>query len=204
MGVEIAPGNFDDRPSLDRALAGASAAFSVQNFQEGGVEAEARQGIALAEAAKAASIEHLVYTSVDGAERRSGVPHFESKWRIEQRIGELGLKATILRPVAFMDMLGGPRPARALFLGVFRAALGPSKRLQLVASTDIGWFAARALEQPAEYAGKALALAGNELSVAEMREVFQRVVPAFHRPRGRPAARLLGRSPRPRTQGPRH
>ena len=55
----------------------------------------------LADAAKAAGIQHLVYTSVGGAERKSGLPHFESKWQIEEHIRSLGLPATILRPVLF-------------------------------------------------------------------------------------------------------
>jgi uncharacterized protein YbjT (DUF2867 family) len=111
---------------------------------------------------------------VDGAERRSGVPHFESKGRIEEHIHALGLRATILRPVAFMDMFGGPAVARVMFSNLLRTVLGDSKRLQLVATRDIGWFAARALEQPEAFAGRTIALAGDELSVPEMAEAYKR------------------------------
>ena len=108
-GAELVQGDLDDRASLDRALSGAYGAFSVQTFMgpEGPI-GEARQGMVLADAAKAAGIQHLVYTSVGGAERKSGLPHFESKWQIEEHIRSLGLPATILRPVFFMENLRSP------------------------------------------------------------------------------------------------
>lgn len=174
-GAELAAGDFDDAESLRKALEGVSGVFSVQSFMDDGVEAEARRGIALADAAKKAGVQHLVYTSVDGAERKSGVPHFDSKYRIEQHIQGLGIPATILRPVAFMDLFRQPGAGRSIFLGVLRAALGDAKPLQVVATEDIGWFAARALESPEEYAGRALALAGDSLTVPQMTEVMQRV-----------------------------
>jgi uncharacterized protein YbjT (DUF2867 family) len=173
-GVQVVQGDFDDANSLRAALDGASGVFSVQSFFDGGAEAEERRGKAFADAAKAAGVEHLVYTSVDGAERQSGVPHFESKWRIEEHVRNLGLRSTILRPVAFMDMFGGSAMARAVFWGVLRAVLGNSKRLQIIATRDIGWFAARALEEPEKFAGRAIALAGDELTVPEMAETYKR------------------------------
>src|SRR5689334_19813281 len=99
-GVEVVAGDFDDRPSLDRALA-------VSTMMGTSPEIETRQGIAVLDAAKAAGTRHVVYTSVDGAERATGIPHFESKWKVEQRLGELGLSSTVLRPVLFADMLAG-------------------------------------------------------------------------------------------------
>ena len=61
------------------------------------------KGKLLASAAADAGVRHFVYTSAGGADRQSGIPHFESKWRVEQHIRSLGLPATILRPAAFMD-----------------------------------------------------------------------------------------------------
>src|SRR5262245_48794906 len=77
QNVELVKGDLDDAASLRAALAGVSSVFSVQSFLEAGVAAEERRGKALADAARAAGVEHIVYTSVDGAERGSGVPHFE-------------------------------------------------------------------------------------------------------------------------------
>jgi uncharacterized protein YbjT (DUF2867 family) len=129
-----------------------------------------------------------VYSSLDGAERKSGVPHYESKWRIEEHIRELALPATILRPVAFMENLLMPALPRSVFIGILRAALGRSKRLQLVSTSDVGWFAARALEEPAQYVGRTIALAGDELNVDEILDAYLKV--DGHAPRPVPTPRF--------------
>jgi uncharacterized protein YbjT (DUF2867 family) len=138
--------------------------------------------MAFADAVKAAGTPHLVYSSLDGAERRSGIPHYESKWRIEEHIRELGLSVTILRPVAFMENFSTAAIPRSLLLGMLRAALGDSKRLQLVSTSDVGWFAARALEQPDLYAGRTVALAGDELSVNGILDAYLKVTGHAPRP----------------------
>jgi uncharacterized protein YbjT (DUF2867 family) len=167
---------MDDAGSLRAALSGVSAVFSVQGFMDkGGVEAEERRGNALADAVKAANGPHLVYTSAEGVERDSGVPHYESKWRIEKHIRQLGLPATIIRPVAFMDSFAASSFGRGMALGLFRSALGTTKRVKLVATSDIGWFAARALEDPTRFSGRIIPLAGDELSVAEILETYRNV-----------------------------
>ena len=113
-GAELVRGDFEDEPSLKTALAGVSAAFSVQQWTEkGGTAAEERNGKRFADAVKASGSPHLVYSSAEGAERNSGLGHYESKWAIEQHIRDLKLPATILRPVGFMDALGVPVDAGA-------------------------------------------------------------------------------------------
>lgn len=175
-GVELVKGNFDDMASLRAALAGVSAAFSVQQWtQKGGASAEELHGKRFADAVKASGVSHLVYSSAEGVDRHSGLSHYESKWAIEQHIRELGLAATILRPVGFMDAFGVPAIQRGIFLGIFRANFGVSLPVQFVATYDIGWFAARALEDPARYAGRIIPLAGDELSIGEVIRTFETV-----------------------------
>lgn len=48
LGAEVVAGDFDDADSLQRALDGVDAAFSVQNMSEG-IDAEQRWGIAFAD-----------------------------------------------------------------------------------------------------------------------------------------------------------
>ena len=175
-GVELVKGDFEDVASLRTALAGVSAAFSVQQWTEkGGPAAEELNGKRFADAVKASGSPHLVYSSAEGAERKSGLGHYESKWAIEQHIRDLELPATILRPVGFMDALGVPALQRGMYLGMFRANWGVSRRVQFVATYDIGWFAARALEDPQRYAGRVIPLAGDELTVADMIRTFKTV-----------------------------
>lgn len=174
-GAEVVRGDFDDRASLDRALEGVYGAFSVQTFFEAGVESETRWGRTFAEAAKDAGVEHFVYSSVGGAERRTGIPHFESKWQIEEHVRALDLPATILRPVGFMENWGG-LAKDAILGGQLPQPLSPDTPLQQIAVDDIGAFAALAFSDPDEWIGRALELAGDEVTMTEMADIFSRVL----------------------------
>src|SRR5579862_5393800 len=109
QGVEIVKGDLDDDSTLRRALAGTWGVFSVQNSLEAGVEREEAQGKRLATLAREAGVEHFVYTSVGSAQKRTGVPHFDNKWRIEETVRGLRFPShVILRPVFFMENLLAP------------------------------------------------------------------------------------------------
>ncbi|MBN4054795.1 NmrA family NAD(P)-binding protein, partial [Nitrospira defluvii] len=106
LGAEVVAANLTDRPSLDAALKGINKVFLVTTFFEEGMEADVKQGITMVDAAKAAGVEHLVFSSVGSAHRKTSIPHFETKWQVEQHIQKIGLPATIIRPTAFMDNFG--------------------------------------------------------------------------------------------------
>jgi uncharacterized protein YbjT (DUF2867 family) len=101
--VELTVGDLTDPASLDAFLDGADAVFAMTTPFTEGTDRETATGIAIADAAARAGVPHLVYSSVGGAERESGVPHFESKRRVEEHIESLGIHHTFLRPVFFMD-----------------------------------------------------------------------------------------------------
>ena len=105
LGAQILPGDMDNRDELAAAFRGAYGVFSVQNFwlPTVGFDGEIRQGKNVADAAKAAEVKLLVFSSVGAAQRGMGQKHFESKWIIEQYIHTLGVPYTILRPAYFMD-----------------------------------------------------------------------------------------------------
>ncbi len=182
QGVEIVKGDMEDRVSLDHAMKGMYGVFSVQQFWGLGAEGEIRQGKNVADAAKVAGVQHVVYSSVGGAERKTGLSHFESKWQIEEYIRTLGLPATILRPVFFMDNLqayGAPTPVDGVL--TFSTPLTRETKLQMIAVDDIGAFAAMAFERPQEYIGKAIELAGDELSFTTVAELYTKVTGKQHR-----------------------
>src|SRR3981189_1644920 len=142
QGVDIVKGDLDDEATLRRALTGAWGVFGVQNPLEGGVEREEAQGNRLATLAREASVEHYVYTSVGSAYKRTGVPHFDNKWRIEDTVRGLGFPShVILRPVFFMENLIAPFSLQGDTLS---SALGAGTKPQMVAGDDIRWVGARA------------------------------------------------------------
>jgi len=173
-GTEVVRGDMNDPGSLDRAMDGVDGVFSVQTAREEGVEAEVRQGINVAEAARRARISHFVYSSVAAADRNTGIPHFESKNRIEQHIRNTGLRYTIFRPVFFMENWLGMR--EQIQNGVLSLPLTPETRLQMIAVDDIGAFVAMAFSRPGHWEGRTMELAGDEVSMQEVAASFARML----------------------------
>jgi uncharacterized protein YbjT (DUF2867 family) len=103
QGAEVVQGDMEDRSAMDRVLEGTYGVFSVQNFWEVGYDREVQQGKTVADAAKAAGVEHFVYSSVGSAHRQTGIPHFDSKLEVEEYVRQIELPYTILRPVFFMQ-----------------------------------------------------------------------------------------------------
>jgi uncharacterized protein YbjT (DUF2867 family) len=99
QGVEVVQGDLEDPSSVAIATAGVYGVYSVQDFWAVGARREVQQGKNVADTAKKAGVKHFVYSSVGGAERNTGIPHWESKWEIEKHIRSLGLPATVLGPV---------------------------------------------------------------------------------------------------------
>ncbi|HKE79913.1 MAG TPA: NmrA family NAD(P)-binding protein, partial [Solirubrobacteraceae bacterium] len=136
---------------------------------------ERRHGLALADALGEAQIDHLVYVSGAGADRPTGVPVFESKRAVEQRIAEVGLTATILAPVYFMENAFNPWNLTALARGGFPLPLPADRTLAQVAIDDVAEAAVSALERPGEFAGRRMELASDALTGAQAAERLSRV-----------------------------
>jgi uncharacterized protein YbjT (DUF2867 family) len=174
QGAEVVQGDMEHRSAMDRVLEGAHGVFSVQNFWETGYDREVKQGKTVADAAKAAGVEHFVYSSVGSAHRQTGIPHFESKWEIEEHVREIGLPYTILRPVFIMHNWEWMR--EHILGGALAQPLDPDKPFQHVAVEDVGAFAAIAFEHPEEWIGREVDLGGDEHTMPEIAETFGRVI----------------------------
>ena len=176
QNIEVVRGNLEDPVSLEPAVRGTYGVFSVQDFWSVGAKREVQQGKNLADAAKKAGVEHFVYSSVGGAERNSRIDHWESKWEIENYIRKLGLRATMLRPAAFMENYYIDQVEIGILKGKLRDPVRGDKPYQTIASDDIGAFAALAFERPNEFIGTELEIAGSELTNRQAAEVFSRVL----------------------------
>jgi uncharacterized protein YbjT (DUF2867 family) len=175
-GVEVVAGNLDDGASVAAAAECVDAMFLMGNSYEAGTDAETRQGIAAADAAKAAGIGHLIYSSVADAHKKTGIPHFDSKYLVEKHIAGLGIPYTISAPVAFMENTVAPWAIDGLRQGVYAAALPPARVLQQVTIDDIGAFVATLAERREQVFGKRFDIAGDELSGAQQAKILSEVL----------------------------
>ncbi|MFB6835920.1 NmrA/HSCARG family protein [Streptomyces sp. NPDC056361] len=171
LGAEVRFADFDDRSSLDAALAGADSLFAVTAF-EGGAEVEVRQGTSLVDAAAAARLGHVVLTSVAHADRDTGVPHYESKRTIEHHLRASGTPWTVIGPAAFMDNYTGGWTADGLRGGTFAWPMPADRPLALISARDIGAFAALALQRREDLAGLRIDIASDERTPGEMTGVL--------------------------------
>lgn len=142
--------------------------------------AEESQAKGLIDSSIAHGVTHFVFTSADrGGEQLSSsnptpVPHIATKHRIELYLKDktkgTNMVWTILRPVTFMDNLT-PDFAGKGFAAMWNQV--GSKPIQLVAASDIGYFAANSFLAPDVYAGKAVGIAGDELNFEQACRVFK-------------------------------
>ena len=167
-GAEPVKGEFNDPASLHKAAAGIDAVFAMSTPFQSGTEAEARQGVAIAEAARKAGVGHLVYNSVSDADAGTGIPHFESKARVERHIRSLDVPFTIVAPVYFFENLRSPFSLPGLKQGALAMSLPENRRLQGIALANIASFDALVLERREEFLGRRVNIASDELAVGQM------------------------------------
>ncbi len=176
QGVELIHGDLEDAASVVRAAAGAYGIYSVQDFWAVGARREVQQGKNVADAAKKVGVKHFVYGSVGGAERNTGIPHWESKWEVEKYIRSLGLPVTVIRPVTFMETYYIDQVEIGILKGKLADPIRADKPYQTIATDDIGAFVALAFGRPLEFIGKELEIAGSELTNPEAAKIFSRVL----------------------------
>jgi len=170
-GATLVAASLEDAAAIMKVLKGATSLFAM-TMPSGGTDAETRQGIAAADAAKAAGV-HLVFTSVGSANRQTGIPHFDSKYEVEKHIAKVGVRATILAPVSFMENVYFVK--EQLAKGIYAAALPPTRALAQVAVVDIGAVAVRLLEDAGRFTGKRFDLASDELTGNHALAILSRV-----------------------------
>ncbi len=176
QGIEVVRGDLEDPASLERAARGVYGVYSVQDFWAVGAKREVQQGKNIADAAMKAGVEHFVYSSVGGVDRKSGIDHWESKWQVENYIRKLGLPATMIRPAAFMENYYIDQVEIGILKGKLMDPIRADKPYQTIASNDIGAFVALAFERPKEFIGLEPEIAGSELTNPEAAQVFSRVL----------------------------
>jgi len=138
---------------------------------EVGTEGETRRGKMMVDMAKEKKVEHIVYSSVVNADKNTGIPHFESKYKVEQHIKNSGIPYTIIGPTFFMDNLHSYLLA-GLQKGQVALPLSPSRILQQIAVENVAEFAALALERRNSLIGKRIDIASDEITGEQAAKVL--------------------------------
>lgn len=195
LGAELVTGDLADKDSLAGALKGVDAVFAMTTPFQKGHDAEVAQGINMVDAARAAGASHLVFSSVASADRRTGIPHFDTKYKVEQYIAESGVPYTIIGPTAFMENFIQPFALPNLREGRLVRALPPARPLQLIAVEDIGSFAAYVVGHRDKFLGKRIDIAGDDLNGEQTATVLSNVIGKPIRYESFPPANLRSQSP---------
>jgi uncharacterized protein YbjT (DUF2867 family) len=178
LGAEVVQGDLDDPASLVAALEGCYGAFGVTNFWEH-FGKEEQQGRNLVAAVAAAKIEHFVYSTLPPIEKATNgalrSPHFDLKAEHEEYARTLGIPATFIHvPFYYENFLAffPPRPAGD---GTYQFGF-PQGDTPLAAMSvqDVGAIVAAIFEDPSQYIGQTLKLAGDEIPAAAYADAMSR------------------------------
>ena len=219
LGAELVAANVDDVESLKRAFKGAYGAFCVTFFWDHfSPEKELAQARAMATAAKAADLKHVIWSTLEDTRKwvplsdnrmptlmgKYKVPHFDAKGEADKVFIDSGVPTTLLLTSFFWDNLVhfgmGPRkgPDGKLLFTLPMA----DKKLPGIAAEDIGKCALGVFKRGQEYIGRTVGIAGEHLTGAQMAAALTRalgqevrynyVPPDAYRGLGFPGAEDLG------------
>lgn len=193
LGAEVVQADLDDVESLERAFRGCYGAYCLTNFWEHlSPEKETAQATNLAEAARAAGIQHAIWSTFEDTrdrvpldddrmptlQGRYKVPHFDAKGVANQEFTKRGVPTTFLLTSFYWDNAinfgTGPKPGPDGTLAL-TMPMG-DRRLPGIAVEDIGKAAYGIFKAGKEYIGRTVGVAGEHLTGAEMAAAFSRAL----------------------------
>ena len=219
LGADIVAADVDNPDSLEKAFAGAHAAYCVTFFWEHfSPEKELAHATAMAQAAKHAGVQHLIWSTLEDTRQwvplsdnrmptlmgKYKVPHFDAKGEANQIFMDLKLPTTFLLTSFYWDNLinfgmGPKKNPDGTF--AFTMPMG-DKKLPGIASVDIGRCAYAIFKRGHEFIGKTVGIAGEHLTGNQMAAALSRalsreiryndVPPEAYRALGFPGAEDLG------------
>jgi uncharacterized protein YbjT (DUF2867 family) len=219
LGAEVVEADLDNEASLAKAFDGAYGAYCVTNFWEHFTPArEVTQARNMAQAAKAAKLQHVVWSTLEDTRKRVPltdnrmptlmetykVPHFDAKGDADAVFAEAGVPTTYLLTSFYWDNLiyfgMGPKKGPD---GKYTFTLPMGKaRLSGIAAEDIGKAAYGIFKQGTKWIGKRVGIAGDHVTGSQMAAdlskaldkdvAYNEVTPAVYRSFGFPGADDLG------------
>ncbi len=171
LGAQIITGDLDDTATYRDQLRDAHGIFCVLTY-ENGIDKEIQQGITLANQAKEYGIRHFVYSSVIGSDANTGIPHWDSKAKIEDHIKLIALPYTIIRPCSILENFLLPQVKSRILKGKLPSPVNKNVMQQFIASKDIGEIAAGIFLDPEKHMGKTFNLAAEEMDMQQLAQIF--------------------------------
>jgi len=194
QGADVVYGDADDLTSMTTAFAGAFGAYCMTDFWggSGDPERERLQGVAMADAARAAGVQHVIWSTLEDTRRymaladdrmptllgKYKVPHFDGKGSADEAFTRLGVPTTFYLTSFYWDNflnfagMGLRKDAHGeLFLAMPLA----DKRLPGIAADDIG-LCALGIFKDAGSRGQTIGVAGEHLTGAQMADGLARAL----------------------------
>lgn len=175
QNIELIKGDLSDLNTFRNHLKEVDGIFSVQSFEKG-VDKEIKQGIDLANLAKEYGVNHFLYSSVAGADLNTGIPHFDSKYTIENHIKQLGLPYTIIRANSLFENFLIPQVKGRIIKGKLASPINKNKTQQFIAAADIGEKCASIFLNKDMYVGKTITIGSEEMDMQQVAETFTEVL----------------------------
>lgn len=219
LGAEVVAGDVDDAESLKRAFDGAYGAYCVTFYwAHFSPEREMAEAKAMAEAAKQASLEHVVWSTLEDTRQwvpltdsrmptlmeKYKVPHFDAKGESNQFFRDLGVPTTYSHASFYWEnfLFFGQGPRKGADGALELTLPMADKIMPGIAAEDIGKCAYGVFKRGREFVGKSIGLAGDQLTGAQTAEAFSKALgkpvryspltPAAFRGLGFPGADDLG------------
>ena len=219
LGAEVVAADVDNSESLKKVFQGAHGAFCVTFFWEHfSPEKETGQARAMAEAAKHAGVQHVIWSTLEDTRKwvplsdnrmptlqgKYKVPHLDAKGEADKFFPDLGVPTTFLLTSFYWDNFVhfgmGPKKGPDGKLAI-TLPMG-DKKLPGIAVEDIGKCAYGIFKKGRELIGKTVGIAGEHLTGGQMAAAFTKalgqevrynsVTPEAYRGFGFPGAEDLG------------
>ena len=183
-GAEVVAGNMDEADSVKAAVSGVYGVFCVTNFLElfgkdpsTAFDREVKQGKAVADACKAAGVQHVVYSSLESVQEKFGKPclEFESKATVEKYLDEIGVPNTSVRYSSYFENFLNYFPPVKQDDGTYTITLPMDGPMDAMSVADGAHIVLAVFQNPQEYLGKKIGMSGDKKTIAEYAAIISSV-----------------------------
>ncbi|HMK03629.1 MAG TPA: NmrA/HSCARG family protein [Ferruginibacter sp.] len=171
LNATVVQADLNNNSSYRDQLKDVDGIFCVLTFVNG-TEKEINQGISLVNLAKEYGVKHFIYSSVIGADLGTGIPHWESKSRIEDHLKASGLPYTIIRPVSFYENFLLPQVKSRILKGKLASPVKKEVMQQFISARDVGKTSAEIFMNPGRYLNRTITMAAEEMDMKAVASVF--------------------------------